>query len=85
MAKRKLDKLTVGQAVWQITRQKMGNTAVRINSLYSIKVLEIDLEKRRVLRSWNGNKAEWVGEKEVSSWKLVKPEPKGSKLGMPTY
>jgi hypothetical protein len=85
MAKRKLDKLTPGQQVWQIKRQKMGNTTIKVNSLYSIKVVEIDADKRRVLMSWNGNPAKWVGEKEVSSWKLTKPEPKKTVLGTPSY
>jgi hypothetical protein len=85
MPKRKLDKLTAGQIVWQIKRRKVGNTTVRINSLYRVEVLEIDLEKRRVLRTWNGNPAQWVGEREVSSWKLARPEPKEIILGQPSY
>ncbi len=76
MALRKLDKLTEGQTVW---------TIMRGGSLYSIRVVEIDREQRRVLMSWNSNSPHWVGEKEVTKWKLVKPEPKGSRFGMPTY
>lgn len=86
MAKRKLDKLQPGQTVWEIYRQKMGNTTISRRVLGTVKVIEVDLEKRRVLANWGGNsRPSWYSEKAVSKWKLIKPEPKGKILGMDTY
>lgn len=82
---RKLDKLKPDQIVWEIRRQKMGNTKMTRNVLYSIRIINVDRENRSVLMSWNGNTPQWVNERTVSKWKLTKPEPKSKISGLPTY
>ena len=80
-----IHRLVPGQIVYQITRQAMGNTTVRRNVLYTIKIIEIDLDHGRVLISWNGNRPEWRTQRHVKAWRVRNPEPKGELCGLPTY
>lgn len=81
----KISKLEPGQTVWSVESQRMGNTTARRKALYSLKIVEIDTGRNMVLASWNNNKPQWWNERTISKWKIKKPEPKGSFLGMPTY
>ena len=66
------------QILYCIQRQKMGNTSVSIGSLYKLKVIEVDLDKNRVLASWNGNPPRYFYKHHIKQWKVNKPQPKHS-------
>lgn len=71
-----LDKIKSGQVLFAVVRGRMGNTTVRETRVYVVKVLEIDLDKRRIFASWNSNTPEWFYERSVEKWKVNKPEVK---------
>lgn len=69
----KIENLTVGQTVWSVMRYGMGNTTVRTTGIYRVVIKEIDLERGRVLASWNNNAPEWFYGSRIGAWKKNKP------------
>jgi hypothetical protein len=69
----KIESLTVGQTVWNVRRYGMGNTTLRSTAVYTVRIVEIDLERGRVKASWNGNTPEWFYGKSISTWKKNEP------------
>lgn len=82
-----ISRLQPGQIVWQVVRQKMGNTRSTRGALFSLKIIEvhIDADPPYVVASWNHNKPEQYYERSVKKWRVKKPEPKGTVFGMPSY
>jgi hypothetical protein len=80
-----ISKLVPGQVVYSIERQKMGNTTMSRNALYPVRIIEIDPEGKFVVASWNGNPARTYRQRQVTKWRVSKPEPKGSILGLRDY
>lgn len=75
----KLEHCKPGMTVWEVRRQKMGNTTMPTLALYSLRIKEVDLENRLVFASWNGNAPKWFY--RVSKWKKEKPYLVTSALG----
>lgn len=69
----KFDKLQPGMVLYDVHSQKMGNTSIRTLGTWSVRVIEVDAERRRALASWNGNRAEWHGEAWFSKLKAERP------------
>src|SRR5687768_5238589 len=67
----KLEHCKPDMTVWEVTSQMMGNTTMRTLALYSLRIKEVDLEKRRVFASWNGNEPRWYY--KITGWKKEKP------------
>jgi hypothetical protein len=67
----KIEKLVPGQVLWSVEGSRMGNTMLRTKGLYPVRVVEVDLEKRRVLASWNHNSPRWMY--NVSKLRAKKP------------
>lgn len=72
-----LSKIKVGQVLYTVSRQGMGNTTMTRMAVHPVQVHEIDLEKRKVFASWNYNPPQWFHEHRVLKWKVKKPEQKG--------
>jgi len=75
--------LVPGQIVYEIRRQRMGNTTVRRNCLFKVEIVHVFEDY--VIASWNGNPAQNYGLKTIKKWKVKKPEPKSIVLGMKSY
>jgi len=74
----KLEKLKPGMVIYDV-RKRTGLSYFRGGGAYdiwSVYVKEIDLEKREALVSWNSNPPTWVSEKQLSKYRLKKPEVK---------
>lgn len=53
----------------------MGNTTMTRRAVHQVKVIEVDLVKRRVLAVWNYmNPKEWYSERQVARWKVKQPK-----------
>jgi len=68
-----IKRVTVGQTLYTVTRQKMGNTAMSHSVTHTVTVIEVDPESRFVIASWNGNTARRYRERDVARWKVNKP------------
>jgi hypothetical protein len=69
----KIEKLQPGQVVYSVERRNMGNTATKTTSVFSVRIVEIDPDKRWVLASWNGNPPSKFYGRSVSKWREKKP------------
>lgn len=69
-----LKKIEVGQVLWSIKKQKMGNTSISTQSLYPVKVIEINLDEGFAIVSWNGNAPVKYRENQIRALKVNKPE-----------
>jgi hypothetical protein len=66
--------LNVGDVVYDCHHTKMGNTTRSQLGTWLVKVLEIDVERRRALCSWNGNRASWWSERKLKPLRRSKPK-----------
>jgi len=74
------DRLKVGQVLYTVTSQNMGNTTMHTKVVHTMKVMEINTFKRTVFASWNGNLPRWHHERHVLAWRV-----KGPKLRRTAY
>jgi hypothetical protein len=80
-----ISKLQPGQVLYQIQRQKCGNTMVSRGCLYEVRVVSIADDGKSIMASWNGNPPRRFSEKHVANLRVKKPQPKGKVLGMDSY
>jgi hypothetical protein len=80
-----ISKLIPGQILYDVHSHKMGNTTMRRRGLWTVKVIQTDTVNNRALCSWNCNAPRWMSERAIKRYRVNKPEPKGSIMGMPTY
>jgi hypothetical protein len=70
-----LSRIKPEQILYTVTRQGMGNTTMTRLAVHEVKVLEVDLVKRKVRAIWNHfNPPEWYSERQVARWKVSKPK-----------
>jgi len=69
----KIEKLQVGQTVYNLERRGMGNTTLRTTGCFSIKITEIDPARQWVKASWNFNSPQKFYQRSVSKWREKKP------------
>lgn len=75
-----INRIKPGQILYDYHKVRMGNTTMKTEGCWHVKVLEIDLDKNQALCSWNGNPARWYGEKQLSKLKVKKKENKKDKV-----
>lgn len=69
------NRIKVGQTLYTVTRQRMGNTTMTRLAVHTVLVKEIDPVKRKVFAVWNHfNAPEWYNERQISRWKVNKPK-----------
>ena len=70
----KIEKLQPGMVVYDVGRTKMGNTTMSTVSVWSVRIVSIDVEARTVVASWNNNQNETFRERAWSKWRLKQPQ-----------
>ena len=76
----KIEKLAQGITVYDVGRQKMGNTNITTVAVREVRIHSVDVEKRVVEASINGNSIREYTKNYWSKWRLK--EPKLVKLGI---
>jgi hypothetical protein len=69
-----ISKLQVGQVLYSVESQKMGNTTMRRKAVFDVRVVEIAADKKSIRAAWNGNPPRIYSEKEVSKLRVSKPD-----------
>jgi hypothetical protein len=67
----KFEKIVAGMTLYDV-RKNTGMTSNKW-STWPVQVIEVDEEERRVLASWNCNKAEWMHERQITKFRAKKP------------
>lgn len=69
-----LNKIKVGQILYDTVKRKMGNTNMLSVSIVFVTVIEINLDTQKVLVRWGNNPERWVNSKRLSKYKVKRPE-----------
>jgi len=69
----KLEKLKPGMIVYDVGKTKMGNTTMTSVAVWPVKIIDVDLERRRVTASWNGNTPRVYPESTAKKWRGKEP------------
>lgn len=72
----KIEKLTVGQVLYDKHKYKMGNTTMSAWGVWTVVVKEIDHNGRFIIASWNGNAPRKMFSGEVEKLRVKKPVTK---------
>lgn len=70
----KFEKIEEGMTLYDVHSTRMGNTTIREQGLWRVRVIAVDTEKRKVLASWNGNKPRWYFEGQITKFRKNPPE-----------
>ena len=68
----KFEKIKEGMTLYDVRK----NTGMTRNkwSIWPVRVIEVNTEKRMVLASWNHNKEEWMTERRITGYRAKTPE-----------
>ena len=69
----KLESLKPGMVVYDVGTYRMGNTTMRSVGVWPVRIVEIDMEKRIVVASWNGNPPKRFVSSEATRWRKNEP------------
>lgn len=69
----KIEKLTVGQVLYDKHKYKMGNTTMRAWGVWTVVVKEIDPDGRFIVASWNGNAPKKMFSGQVEKLRVKEP------------
>jgi hypothetical protein len=72
----KFEKIQPGMTLYQKVKRQAGNTTVRVESVFTVKILNVDAEKRSAEVSWNGNQPHTWYERNLTKLYAKKPEVK---------
>lgn len=67
----KLSSLKPGMIVWDVGRQRMGNTTMSTVCVWQVKILTV--EPDAVMANWNGNAYKRYTQREISRWRAKEP------------
>jgi hypothetical protein len=69
------DKIKPGDVLYDVHRQRMGNTTMARLGCWSVRVIEVNREERTALCSWNGNPPSTYREHSIKRLRRSKPKP----------
>ena len=72
----KFEKIEAGMTLFDVRKStRMGiSCSKRKWDIWPVRVIEVNAEKREVLASWNGNKAEWMSERRITKYRKKLPK-----------
>jgi hypothetical protein len=74
----KWETVKVGDVLWDKQRQKMGNTTMSRDAIFSVRVESINYAHGTAIASWNGNPARWYHRSGIERLYRNKPKTKPS-------
>ena len=69
----KFEKIQPGMCVYDMGRQKMGNTTISTIAVWPVYIVSVDPNTRKVVARWNGNAERTYTERTWSKWKEKEP------------
>ena len=69
----KFEKIRPGMIVYDVGRQKLGNTTLSTVVVWGVNIVSVDAEKRTVDAEWNHNLIRTYSEREYKKWRAAKP------------
>jgi hypothetical protein len=69
----KFEKLKPGMVVYDVHRHKHGNTTMSTVGVWTVRIVSVDHEAKRVTASWNGNSPKNFYYGEATKWREKEP------------
>lgn len=69
----KFEDIQPGMCVYDMARQKMGNTTINTIAVWPVYIIDVDAARRTVEACWNGNARRTYTERAWRKWKREKP------------
>ena len=69
----KFEKIKPGMLVYDVGRQRLGNTTLSTVVVWGVNIVSVDAEKRTVDAAWNHNLIRTYTEREYKKWRAVAP------------
>lgn len=69
-----ISRLVPGQIVYSVELRRMGNTLLREQSIFEVRICEV--HEDYVIASWNGNKPGKYWKHSIATWRVKKPQRK---------
>lgn len=70
------DRIKPGDVLYDVHREKMGNTTMSRLGCWEVRVISVDQEKRTAECSWNGNRPRTYYEANINRLRRSKPQRK---------
>ena len=70
----KFEKIKAGMTLYDVRKEKMGNTTMSRTGVWKVRVMEVNPSSRQVLASWNGNSPKWYREYSITKFRKSPPE-----------
>lgn len=70
----KFEKIKAGDRLYDVHSERAGNTTIRRQGVWDVRVISVNPEKRTAVVSWNGNPPQTYYERQLT--KLRASEPK---------
>lgn len=71
-----LDRINPGDVLYDVHREKMGNTTMSRTGCWEVRVISVDREKRTALCSWNSNRPTTYTEYRLKRLRRSRPGEK---------
>ncbi len=68
----KFDKIKPGMILYDVRKSATQFSRCKWD-VWSVRVIEVDQEKRRVFASWNGNAPNWIYERQATKYRAKNP------------
>jgi hypothetical protein len=69
----KFEKLKPGMVVYDVHREKMGNTTLSTVGTWTVRIVSVDADTRSCMASWNTNPPTRHYEHTIRKWRENKP------------
>lgn len=70
-----IENIKPGQVLHDYHNVRQGNTTLKKEGHWRVVVIEVNLEKRQALISWNGNPPRWTSERNLKSYRIKEKKP----------
>lgn len=60
--------------VYDVVSQKAGNTTMRRQAVFKVRIIEVAADGKYVIASWNGNASRKYFTSQVAKWRRSKPQ-----------
>lgn len=71
----KFEKIKPGMILYDVKKSTSMFNRCKLD-VWSVRVIEVDQEKRRVFASWNRNQPQWIYERAVTKYRAKNPNEK---------
>lgn len=77
-----IHRLKVDQVLWSVEKER---SSLGKKALFPVRIKEINLDEGWVVASWNSNPPCRFYGNSINKWRVNKPQPKRTVMGLPSY